>query len=230
MAGTQLILAKDRAVYAIATLKDSWVLTIRRFFPLFLSWVASWAIPIALLVVGLVVGISADAATGWKYGVIVLGLLIPGSLIAWMWAGWNLVCLKVARGLDVRTIDLFRPLNQVLSSLVVLSISFTCISLLSFLVIPGALLFMKWQLAPFYIVDRNYGPLQAFKASWRDTDRVFLPLLLLDLAFFGLSTLTAPLIFGPILCTLAMGVASAIVYNNWLADESHPDLKTKMID
>lgn len=222
-----LALNKDRLVYAVGTLKDSFVLTIRRFFPLFLSWGLSLFVPCLLLAVGVVGGLMADHAAGNSQAGIwtLLGLVIPGALIGWMWAGWNLVCLKVVRGLEVRWTDLFRPIGQILSAFMVLILSTTCIGLLSFLVIPGALLFLKWQLAPFYIVDRNYGPLQALNASWRDTDRVFVPLALLDLAFFGLHTISAPLIFGPILCGLAMGVASAIVYNSWLADEAHPDMK-----
>ena len=217
---------KERVFYALGTLKDSWVLTIRRFFPLFLSWALSLFFPFVLLALGLFFGLMADHMADREVGIWTLsGLLVPGALIGWMWAGWNLVCLKVARGIEVRWTDLFRPVSQILSALVVLVLSSTCISLLSLLVVPGALLFLKWQLAPFYIVDRNYGPIQALNASWRDTDRVFVPLALLDLAFFGLNTVTAPLVFGPVLCCLAMGVASALVFNKWLADEAHPDLK-----
>jgi hypothetical protein len=228
--GTDLTLVKDRAFYALDTLKESWLLTAKRFFPLFLSWALSLGFPVALIIFGGIAGGIADHMAGSRTAgfFTLIGLLIPGALIGWMWAGWNLICLKVARGIDTRMSDLIRPLPQILSAFVVLVISTICIGALSWLVIPGALLFLKWQLAPFYIVDRNYGPFQAMKASWHDTDRVFIPLALLDLAFVGLSMASTPLIFGPILCTLAMGVASAIVYNAWLADESHPDLKTQL--
>jgi len=84
--------------------------------------------------------------------------------------------------------------------------------------------FLKFQLAPFYIVDRNYGPLKAMKQSWHDTDMVFVPLAMLDLLFVGIQLLTAPLVFGPLICHIGLTVASAIVYAKWLIDEDHPDI------
>lgn len=152
------------------------------------------------------------------------GFAAPFLLIGWLWAGWILVSLKIARGIDLKMTDLIRPIPQTSSAFVVLLISTVCIAALSPLVIPSALLFLKWQLAPFYIVDRNYGPIQALKQSWKDTDMLFVPLLMLDLLFVGVQALTAATVFGPLICHIGMTVATAIVYSQWLIDEENPDL------
>lgn len=218
-------LIKRRTTYALGTLKESWILCFKEFFPLFLSWGASLAGPVLLLGIGVVTGGIIDKMMGFKHAAwaTLAGLLIPGMLIGWLWAGWIFISLKVARDIPVKMGDIFRPLGQTLSALVVLVITSILIGLGSFLVIPGALLFLKWQLAPYYIVDRGYGPIEALKQSWEDTRTLFIPLAILDLCFVGLSALSAAMIFGPFLCHMALAVATALVYSKWLTDENNPE-------
>lgn len=220
-------LIKSRTTYALGTVKDAWVLCFHEFFPLFIAWAASLAGPVLLLGLGVVVGGVADRMMGFKHAAwgTLGGLLVPGLLIGWLWAGWIYVSLKVARSVPVKFSDIFRPLGQTLSAFVVLVISSTLIGLLSFLVIPGALLFLKWQLAPYYIVDRGYGPIKALKQSWEDTKTIFIPLVLLDLIFFGLHTASAVTVFGPFLCHMALAVATAVVYSKWLIDDNNPEYR-----
>lgn len=218
-------LIKRRTFYALETLKDSCMLCLKEFFPLFLTWGASQAVPVILLVVGVIAGGILDFSNGFRVAAwgTLAGLLIPGFVLGCLWGGWIHVSLKVARGIPIKFSDIFRPPNQILSCLVVLAITSVLIGLGSFLVVPGALLFLKWQLAPYYIVDRNYGPIRAMKESWNDTKRLFIPLALLDLCFVGIEAASAATIFAPIMCFMAMGVATAIVYSKWLIDENNPE-------
>lgn len=221
-----LTLAKRRTTYAIATFCDTWVVSVRRFFPLFLAWGVSGALPVAILIVTVILGGVFDWKAGFGHPAwgTVVGMLIPAIFIGGLWAGWNYIALKVVRGIPVKASDIFRPLNQTLSALVALAISSVLIGLGTMLfVIPGALLFMRFQLAAFYIVDRNYGPIRALKQSWDDTERVFVQLGLLDLMMLGVATLSAPLVFGPLMAHIASTVASAEVYSKWLTDENNPD-------
>ncbi len=222
----KLELAKRRSTYAVGTFCDTWALSFRQFFPLFIGWILSLALPVAVLVVTVCSGLFLDYKAGFDRGAwwTIAGLLTPGLVIGWLWAGWNLIALKVARGIPVRASDMFRPLPQMLSAAAVLAISSVLIGLGSFLVIPGALLFLKWQLAAFYIVDRGYGPIRALRQSWHDTDFVFIPLALLDLMLVGIATLSSATIFGPFMCHIAFTVASAIVYSKWLTDEDNPEV------
>ncbi|HEY9783998.1 MAG TPA: hypothetical protein V6D17_01260 [Candidatus Obscuribacterales bacterium] len=218
----QFPVAKKYSIYSLSVLKDSWILSLKQFFPLFGAWLVSLGGPILILVLGVFGGLAIDHLWGFKHAgpATLVGILLPGLFIGCFWAGWALVSLKIARRLPVRMRDLIRPPNQMLSALVALCITSTLIGLGMFLIVPGALLFLKWQLAPYYIIDRNYGPIQALKESWRDTDQLFVPLGILDLIFFGLHTLSSVTIFGPVMCHMALAVATALVYNNWLGDEN----------
>lgn len=218
-------LMKRRANYALETMRESWVLSFRQFFPLFLAWAASLAGPVFLLGLGLLGGGLIDHMMGSRSAGLatLIGFIVPGFLIGWLYAGWILVSLKVARGLNVKMVDMFRPLPQTLAASGVLVLTTICIGLTSWLVIPAALLFLKWQLAPYYVVDRGYGTIQAMKQSWHDTDRIFAPLAILDLIFFGIQWVSGVTFVGPFLCHMALAVASALVYSRWLSDENNPE-------
>ena len=222
----KLELAKRRSTYALGTFADTWTLTVRRFFPLFLGWIATLAIPVTIMVITVITGGILDWNSGWEHAGwwTLAGLLIPGFMIGGLWAGWNFIALKVVRGLPVKWTDIFRPLPQTLSALVALSISSVLIGLGMILIVPGALLFLRWQLAAFYIVDRNYGPIRALRQSWHDTEMVFVPLGIFDLMMVGVGALSSAVIAGPFMCHMASTVGSAIVYNKWLTDENNPDL------
>lgn len=221
--GTELM--KRRAIYAAETLRDSAVLTFKQFFPLLGAWALTVAVPVGVLFFGIMAAMMADRMAGFREGgfatlaVLVSGIAVLGALFA----GWIVISLKVARGLACKMSDLIRPVPQIMSAFVVLLITTSLVGIGSFLIIPGALLFLKWQLAPYYVVDRGYGPIQALKQSWSDTDRIFWPLAILDLIFLGLSSASGFTLIGPAICNMALAVASAIVYNKWLTDENNPE-------
>lgn len=230
----KLEIAKRRTVYTLDTFQESWVLTFQRFFPLFGAWIVTVAGPVTLLVVGVCLGVGVDflvfhaEKASWAT---LAGLLVPGALIGWLYSGANYVYLKIARRIPIRFSDFLRPIPQAINGLIVLVITTSLVSLgLLFFVIPGALLFLRWQLAPFYIVDRNYGPIKALKQSWHDTEMVFKSLGILDLMFWGMTFLTTGLVFGLPLCNMALSVAGAIVYSRWLTDDQCPDLPKLELD
>lgn len=226
-ADTSTAMMKRRAIYAFDTFKQSWLMSFAQFFPLCGAWIASLAGPVFLLAMGVLFGALIDNMVFHTHGpgfITFLGTVIPGLLIGWLWGGWIYISLKVARGLPVHFGDLFRPAQQIVSTFILLIISTTLIGLGTMIfVLPGAFLFLKWQLAPYYVVDRNYGPIQALKQSWNDTNVLLLPLAILDLMFVGLQTVTSATIVGPFLCHIALAVATAIVYNVWLTDEKNPE-------
>lgn len=222
----KLDLVKKRSTYALDTFVDSWVLGARQFFPLLGAWAITLLVPVILMVVGVACGLGIDALNGFHKGGLftLIGLLVPGLMIGWMWPGWMYVCLKLARGIPVKFTDVFRPLPEAISGIVALSITSVLIGLGMFFVVPGVLLFMKWQLVPFYIVDRKYGPIKAMKQSWHDTDRLFFTLGMMDLLFAGVFTLISATVFGPLALSMAFSMASAMVYHKWLTDNDHPDM------
>lgn len=223
----ELELVKRRSTYALSTFMETWTLTFRRFFPLFGAWAVAGLLPAVIAIVCLVIGGAVDVFSGARqpaWGTLFIGFLVPAVVIGWFNAGWHFVALKVARGIPVRFSDFFRPVGQSVSSLVALAIAAPLIGLGSLLIIPGALLFLRWQLAPFYIVDRNYGPIKALKQSWHDTEMVFVPLAMVDLMIWGVGLLTAGTVVGPLLSHMSSTVTAALVYSRWLVDENNPEM------
>jgi hypothetical protein len=227
--GNELI--KARAIYAVDTIRETAVLSFQQFFPLLIGWFVSLGGPVALLAFGAIVGAILDKMVFHTKagGFTLIGLLIPGLLIGWFYGGWALLTLKVARRLPISVKDLFRPIPVILNCLAVLVITTICMGLTGWLVIVAPLLFLKWQLAPYYVIDRGYGPIQALKQSWHDTNRVFAPLALADLMLYGAMMLSTPTIVGPIICHMLSGVLSALVYSKWLTDENNPEFRQLVV-
>lgn len=218
----ELEVVKKTGNYTMEVMKQSGLLSVRQFFPLLVAWALTLLGPLCLGGVSVILGLIADKLMGFQHPAwaTLLGLVVPVLLIGWFWAGWIYVTLKIARGLSPRFTDLFRPVSQSCSAFLVLIITTVAIGLgLMCFVLPGAYLFLKWQLAPYYIVDRDYGPIQALGQSWKDTDRLFAPMSVLDLAFWVLQTAVGPTVVGPFLCFMWQGVSTGLVYNNWLVDE-----------
>ena len=59
---------KEDSFYALGTLKDSWVLTAKQFFPLFIGWFVTLGLPLIIIGVGTLSGIFADKALGFAKG------------------------------------------------------------------------------------------------------------------------------------------------------------------
>jgi uncharacterized membrane protein len=218
----ELEVVKKAGIHSFEVFKQAWLLGARKFIPLVIAWFLTLPLPLFIGAVLFLLGLMADRlmgahGPGWATVLASAVLLI---MIGWCWAGWNYVCLKIARGISPRFSDLFRPVSQCSSGFLALMVTSVAIGLgMMCFVLPGAYLFLKFQFTPFYIVDRDMGPLEAMKQSWRDTDQLFVPLALMDLMFWSLHFISGAIFIGPFLCFMAHQVANAIAFNKWLADE-----------
>lgn len=217
----ELELFKKAGIHSFDIFKQSWLLGARKFLPLVIAWFLTLLVPLFIGGCLLVCGAMFDQWFFHRAGYATLlgcGLLV--TMLGWCWAGWNYVCLKIARGITPRFTDLFRPFSQCSSGFLALMMTSIAIGLgMCCFVLPGAYLFLKFQFTGFYIVDRDMGPIEAMKESWKDTDRLFVPLAFMDLMFWSLHFISGAIFIGPFLCFMAHQVANAVAYNTWLVDE-----------
>ena len=219
---------KENSFYAVGTIKDAWVLTAKNFFPLFIGWFLTLGGPLLITAVLTITGLGIDkmilhfpGKAGGPFTLI--GLMFGVLAIGCFWSGWAKIALKVARGIPTKASDVICSPGQMLSGLIACAVTVTLISLGGLLIIPGFLLAIKWQLVPYFIVDQNCGPIEAMKRSWHATDNsIFIPMAVVSLAFLGLSAASGFIIIGPVICNMALAVASAIIYARWLTDEDAP--------
>lgn len=84
--------------------------------------------------------------------------------------GWINITLKYARGESAEYGDLFQPISQFLPFLVAYIIYEVVVGVGSiFLLIPGIILGLRLQFAPYYVVDQQCGPIEALGKSWNAT-------------------------------------------------------------
>ena len=91
---------KKSSVFSVAILKESASLSLKQFFPLLGAWTVSLFGPVMLMGVGVIVGLIIDKMIFHLKDAgpaSLLGLVIPGLLIAGFYAGWIFVTLKIAR-------------------------------------------------------------------------------------------------------------------------------------
>lgn len=232
--GFELTNVKENSIYALGTLKDSGVLTAKQFFPLFIGWFLSQALPVVLI--GILSGsgflIDKFILHCAKFGPFtVFGLLTGAAALGSFWAGWAKINLKVVRGISVKAGDVICSPNQIVAGLIACVITSILIGMGWWLIVPGFLLAIKWQLTPYFIVDKNCGPIEAMKQSWHATeDRIFIPMAALSLMFLGIGALSSSIIIGPVLVFMAQSVASAYIYCRWLTDEEAPFNRADLLE
>ncbi|MBW2522825.1 MAG: hypothetical protein JRI23_01555 [Deltaproteobacteria bacterium] len=134
------------------------------------------------------------------------GMSIINFLVAsFMLGGMTLMCLKIARGEPYEFGDIFKGgpyFGGILAAnfLIGLGVVFGLI----FLIIPGIYLALAWSLTVPVMVDREIGPIEAMKESWRLTvgqkGNIFLfGLLMVGIAILGLlACCIGILVVGPI--------------------------------
>ena len=209
------------------------MLSLQQFFPLVGAWIVSLFGPVALMGIGALLGIMIDKMIFHLRDpgpASLLGLLIPGLLIGGFYAGWIFITLKIARRDQVRMSFLFRPINQMFSAAAVLCLVTIAMAIPSALVVVSPILFLKFQLAPYYVVDQGYGPIQALKRSWQDTNRIFVPLAILDLALGGIALVSAFTFVGPFIVFIVQSVATAIVYTRWIMNDELDEIEMNKDD
>lgn len=232
--GFELTDVKDNSLYAVGTLKDAWILTAKKFFPLFIGWFLSQAVPVVLILMLGLGGFAIDKLilhTAKLGPGTVIGLLTGAAALGSFWAGWAKINLKVVRGIPVKASDVLCTPSQIISGLFACVITSILIGLGGLLIIPGFLLAIKWMLVPYYIVDKNCGPIEAMKRSWDATEtRIFIPMAALYLMFLGLTAVSGFIVIGPVIVFMAQTVASALIYCRWLTDEEAPFNRADLLE
>ncbi len=219
---------KKSSVYSLAVLKESGLLSMKQFFPLLGAWIISLFGPVVLMGIGVMVGLLIDKMLFHLKDAgpaSLIGLVIPGLLIGGFYAGWIFITLKIARQDSVQMTNLFRPIPQMFSAAMVLCLTTIAMAIPAALVIVSPIIFLKFQLAPYYVVDQGYGPIQALKRSWLDTNRIFVPLAILDLIFAAIATAASFTVIVPFLCFMAQSVATAIVYTRWVMNDELDEIE-----
>ena len=92
-----------------------------------------------------------------------------------------------------------------------------------FLVVPGVILALGLGLYPYFIVDRNMGPVEALKASWDATTGHKANLFVLGFYSFGVMLLgVAACCIGIMPAVAVMSVAQAIVFTRLTGTVGQP--------
>jgi hypothetical protein len=218
----QLELKKNSAS-SMALLKETGTVSLAQCFPLIGAWFISLFGPVFLMGVGAVIGLFIDKMIFHLKDAgpaSLLGLLVPGLLIGGFYAGWIHITLKIARHERVNIMtDLFRPVPQMFSAAVVLCLTVIAMAIPSALVVVSPILFLKFQLAPYYVVDQGLGPIESMKRSWIETNRIFIPLGILDLIFGAVSMALGFTLIVPFICFMVQGTATALVYVRWIMND-----------
>lgn len=222
---------RKNSQYSFDLLKEASNLSLQQIFPLLTAWFVTLLGPVAVMGLGAFVGLLIDKIIfhSREAGLAsVIGVGIPGLFICGFYAGWIYTTLRIARQEKTNLGHLFRPFSQMFSAAMVLILSTIATALPSFTII-GALvspvIFLKFQLAPCFAVDQGLGPIQAMKRSWKETNRIWIPLAILDLCFFAISTALGFTFIIPFAVFMVQGVATALVYDRWVMSEELDELE-----
>lgn len=156
----------------------------------------------------------AHGPTADKYPVddpIWLGLAIGGGVIGWVLqaffqAGFTKMYVTAARGGTPEFSHVFSGGPRFLPMLGAMFLQFLVIFLgFLFLIVPGVILALGLVLTPYYVVDRNMGPVEAMKASWAATMGEKGKLFMLGLYWFGITLL------GMLACCIGILPAMAVI-------------------
>lgn len=216
---------RKNSLFSLELLKEAGTISLQQAFPLVSAWVLSLFGPVVLMGIGCFVGLLIDKMilhTKDAGPASLLGLLIPGLMIGGFYAGWIFITLKIARQDTVNIAMIFRPVSQMFSAAAVLVLTTIATALPSMTmigVVISPVIFLKFQLAPYFVVDQGLGPIQAMKRSWIETNRIWIPLAILDLAFFGVSTALGFTLIVPFVAFMVQSVATALVYMRWVCND-----------
>jgi hypothetical protein len=218
-------ITREKANQCMDTFKESWKVTFGTIGLLVGAWFCSLLLPVFLLAIGTGLGALLDHVAGHRGSGIftLLGMVVPGLLIGCLYGGRMRIVLGVVDQRGPKFSELLLPIPLMINTCIAFVISTAAVGLGSMaLVLPGAFLYVKLQLAPFFILDHDVGFMTALKMSWKETGPIFIQLALLDLIFFVLSWVTGFTFVGPFLILIVSEVAAAIVYRKWLGANQTP--------
>lgn len=143
-------------------------------------------------VIGFLIGIAASTVVSIAYARLALST-VAGAHVAWdgLWAPqhfWRMLATTILQGIIV-------------------------IIGLILLIIPGIVAGLMLSLSQLLVVDKEFGPIETLKESYRLTKGHLLQLFLFGLAFIGINLVGALLLFVGLLVTVPVTlIAAAHVY------------------
>jgi hypothetical protein len=222
---------KKNSLVSVELLKESGRVSLQQIFPLISAWCVTLFGPVIFMGLGAFVGLLIDKILfhAREAGLAsVIGVGIPGLFICGFYAGWIYTTLRIARQEKTSIGNLFRPLSQMFSAAMVLILSTIATALPSFTIIGviiSPVIFLKFQLAPYFAVDQGLGPIESMKRSWNETNRIWIPLAIVDLCFFGLSTALGFTLIVPFAVFMVQGVATAMIYYHWVMNDELDEIE-----
>lgn len=158
-----------------------------------------------------------------------LGLLGAGGLIGWVLqaffqAGFTRMYVTAARGGAPELAQVFSggPRFAAMLGGMILHMLAVAIGMI-FLVVPGVILALGLGLYPYFIVDREMGPVEALKASWDATTGHKANLFILGFYSLGVMLLgLAACCIGVMPAVAVMSVAQAVVFTRLTGTTGQP--------
>ncbi len=148
-----------------------------------------------------------EPGTAAYYGVLGGGQLVTQIVSAFFYVGLTRIWLDAARGNPPRFETLFSGADRFLpmlglNLLFMLGFVVGC----AFFIVPGVLLMLIYQLAPYYVVDARLGPIDALRQSWAASAGQRGELFVLALAGMGLGML------GLLMCCFGLAATVPIYF------------------
>lgn len=147
------------------------------------------------LVVGVVLG-TPDAVAALAEenhpGLALLFNLIGWVMTLWLTPGLFIILLKIYAGEPVTVSELFKHSNLLFKYFWVGAVVGVIVMFgLALLIVPGIILALMFQFAPWYVVDQRLGTVEAMTQSMKATKGVKGNLFLISLALVGVNILGA---------------------------------------
>jgi hypothetical protein len=169
-----------------------------------------------VLQIGLQLAVSR-AARGSEAGP-VLANLVSLAVSGVLGTGLITITLKLCDGAKPSARDLF-PTSQVVVRYIFVSLLWEIIVVVGviLLIVPGVIWGLKFMFAPYFVVEKGLGPLEALRASSRITDGVKWKLLWFSLVSAGIILLGLIfLLVGILVAAPVAWIAGAFVYRRLL--------------
>ena len=182
-------------------------------------------IPLALITFGvlavaaIIVGVIAGATKG--AGASAQILLQVVQILVLM--GWINITLKYTRGESAVYGELFQPMSQFISFLITYVVYGVAVAVgFVLLIVPGIILHLRLQFAPYFLLDQKCGPIEALQKSWNATRGSAWSLFGLAVAIWFVNVLGLICLFVGLLATgPTSALAMADVYTK-LRDSAEP--------
>jgi hypothetical protein len=213
-------ITKEKTEQCMATFKESWTVSLQNALILVGGWFFSLLLPVLYLGLGVTIATLIEKLLFHMRGpgiLTLVGLLLPGVAIGCLYGGRMHIVLGVVDNAKPKLSYLLLPARTMMQALVVLVICTTAVGLGGMcMILPGAFLYVRLQMAGYYVVDQDMDAISAIKKSWQATGPIFIQLALLDLIFFILSSVSGFTGVGPFIVLIVSEVAAGLVYRKWV--------------